>query len=329
MTKLNELKVFLKQNNHKILFNTESDNDSFYIVDLIKLKKDYKKFENTFSKYKTKIAYSYKTNYLKPLITELDTNGAYSEVVSPFEVEIAETYGIKKSKLIYNGPVKDKQSINAVLEGGLVNADSFDDLDLIIKSVKDTDLNYSPSIGVRLSFNEENLKSRFGIEFNDTNIKKVFNKLSEIKIDAPTCLHIHFPERDLNSFKNRVFKICKTFSELKEDFPIRNCCIDIGGGLPSEIPNEIAKSLNIKPFPKLDNYGKILEEQREKFNLTKNTFFIEPGTALVSNSLFLVGNIFSINKKKVILILILILQETYLGDKAKCRVPTRNNRTSK
>ena len=126
-----------------------------------------------------------------------------------------------------------------------------------------------------MSFNEENLKSRFGIEFNDTNIKRYLINYQKLKLMHPPVCTFIFPERDLNSFKNRVFKICKTFSELKEDFPIRNCCIDIGGGLPSEIPNEIAKSLNIKPFPKLDNYGKILEEQREKFNLTKNTFFIE------------------------------------------------------
>ena len=84
------------------------------------------------------IAYSYKTNNLPPLIDYLAKLGCLSEVVSPFEVEIALRLGIPPSQIIYNGPLKDKKSINKVLRGnGLINADSIEDLNLIINQIKE------------------------------------------------------------------------------------------------------------------------------------------------------------------------------------------------
>ena len=60
-------------------------------------------------------AYSYKTNYLKPIIKFLNSQKVLSEVVSPFEVDITKNYGIPPGRIIYNGPIKNLTKYNKIL----------------------------------------------------------------------------------------------------------------------------------------------------------------------------------------------------------------------
>ena len=86
-------------------------NDGFYVIDLEILSNELKLFSKAFESIKPIISYSYKTNYLKPIVNYLDRCNVRSEVVSPFEVEITKKYLIDPSLIIYNGPLKDKESI--------------------------------------------------------------------------------------------------------------------------------------------------------------------------------------------------------------------------
>ena len=203
--------------------------DSFYILDLPKLEKDFNFFKNAFSEIKTEIAYSYKTNNLPPLIDYLAKSGCLSEVVSPFEVEIALRLGIPAAKIIYNGPLKDKNSINKVLLGnGLINADSIEDLKLITKQFSEIKSTKNPNIGVRLSFDNQKLISRFGIEYNKKNFSEIINILNSVGLEFPSCIHIHYPQRDLNSYKYRL-NILRNFIEEYKDLISKSLCkIDVG-----------------------------------------------------------------------------------------------------
>ena len=154
--------------------------DSYYIVDLPLLRNNYSSFLNSFSNSKFAIAYSYKTNYLYPLVTTLDSLGAYSELVSPFEVSVSQQYGICPSKIVYNGPLKDYNSIHYVLSGGgLVNADSTHDLSLIESVCRVLPSSIKPRIGIRLSLPEPSITSRFGIECSPKNLLLFLNILAQ------------------------------------------------------------------------------------------------------------------------------------------------------
>ncbi|RPI77973.1 MAG: diaminopimelate decarboxylase, partial [Desulfobacteraceae bacterium] len=52
------------------------------------------------------IAYSYKTNYLSTVCAILHREGAWAEVVSGFEYEIARQLGMPGPKIVFNGPYK-------------------------------------------------------------------------------------------------------------------------------------------------------------------------------------------------------------------------------
>ena len=90
----------------------------------------------------------------------------------------------------------------------------------------------------------------------------------------------------------------KFICEIRELINNDKTIIDIGGGLPSNMPREVQESLGISNLP-LSDYGKLLNEVREKYNLTNVKFAIEPGTCLAANALHLVGNIYAINDSDI------------------------------
>ncbi len=269
----------------------------FYIFDETILKSDLYKLKQAFGKYKTLIGYSYKTNYMAPLVKYLDNNGVFAELVSSFEVEIARKYGISASKVILNGPIKSYESVFKILDsGGLVNADSFDDLDLIKRVIKKLPKNKNIRVGVRIRFDYSDFDSRFGILINQDAINLLSNFLKDIHLKFFSCIHIHYPKRSINFFENKIKLFCEFISSNSHLTDIDNTILDIGGGLPSNMPKEVLKSIGLKNNYNLEKYGIILNNFREKFKLTNYKFLIEPGTCLAANCLYLVGNIHSINK---------------------------------
>lgn len=60
---------------------------------------------------KVKIGYSYKTNYVPSICRAAHQKGCWAEVVSEMEVEMALANLSNRSEIIYNGPVKSRESI--------------------------------------------------------------------------------------------------------------------------------------------------------------------------------------------------------------------------
>ena len=125
--------------------------DSYYVLDLPLLKSEVDSFKKGFSNINLTPSYSYKTNYFKPLLQNLsNVHGFYSEIVSPFELDIAIASNIDPSSIIYNGPVKCRESIQFILNsGGLVNADSLSDLQTILSSPNNSISKFR--VGLRLA----------------------------------------------------------------------------------------------------------------------------------------------------------------------------------
>ena len=70
-------------------------------------------------------SFSVKTNSLPWLLKHLKDNDFYAEVVSAEEYEISKRLGYTSDHVIYNGPIKDRESFEEVLlGGGIVNLDS-------------------------------------------------------------------------------------------------------------------------------------------------------------------------------------------------------------
>lgn len=102
------------------LLNNQFGN-GFYLLDSDVFLANYRELKKTFEGFYSNfnIAYSYKTNYIPKLGKIVNTEGGFAEVVSDMELEIAKLAGVKTNKIIWNGPIKNEESLEVfLLDGG-------------------------------------------------------------------------------------------------------------------------------------------------------------------------------------------------------------------
>jgi len=271
--------------------------DSFYLLDVNKLRKNFKDFLNAFKKIypNVKIAYSYKTNYTPFICKEINKLGGFAEVVSEMEYDLAVKIGVKPQNIIVNGPFKPKKALEKFLiSGSLVNIDSYREFKYILE-LAERYKNKTLRIGFRVNFEINNLKnSRFGMDVKSKDFMKAFDELNKKENISVECIHCHFPNRDLKSFKDRVEKLFHIVDYLFQYNPPKY--IDIGGGFAGKMSEELEKQFSFK-IPKYEDYALVIASKfKEKFKTLdiKPTLILEPGTAIVADTMKFVCRIFSI-----------------------------------
>ncbi|HEY7332821.1 MAG TPA: diaminopimelate decarboxylase [Candidatus Limnocylindria bacterium] len=95
------------------------------------------------------IAYAVKANADPQLLRRLVADGAGCEVVTAVELALARRAGCRGERMVMNGVGKREEEIHLALEAGaLVNAESLDELDAILRIAAGHD---APRIGLRLN----------------------------------------------------------------------------------------------------------------------------------------------------------------------------------
>src|SRR3989338_10591347 len=128
------------------------------------LEKNFNELKSLCDKYLNNyvVAYSLKTNSYHELIKTLNSLGSHFEAASLDEINLVKN--IKRLNIL-NGPAKTEEELKVALNNkSLINADSFSELDKIIKIIEGKKL----EIGIRISLKE----SKFG--FDETQLKEVF-----------------------------------------------------------------------------------------------------------------------------------------------------------
>ncbi|WP_240035158.1 diaminopimelate decarboxylase [Neobacillus notoginsengisoli] len=276
---------------------------SFFLLDVNKLRENYKKIEHAFkSRYENFIiGYSYKTNYLPYLCKELSKLGAYAEVVSRLEYDLAIKIGEDPRRIIFNGPIKSREDIQYALNNeSIVNIESFYEADF----VKEYALEHPKKqikIGIRVNFDiSDNGISphqagydigRFGICVENGDFQNLVMQLKELKNIKITGLHGHFStsERKAETYRIITEKLCRI---AKESILDGLEYIDIGGGIYGELPKSFQTVA-----PTFDEYAQpICEVMNKEFNDFKNkpTLILEPGLAMVANVLIFIAKVIDI-----------------------------------
>ena len=129
-----------------------------YILDIDRFEENLANIKNSFEQYWNQrliLGFSFKTNHMKELIQCAKKNGMYAETVSDDEYNLALELGYSPEKIIYNGPQKsEKQLIEALKNGSIVNLDNLDEISIIEKMKEELDTD-SLKVGMRVNFNLE------------------------------------------------------------------------------------------------------------------------------------------------------------------------------
>lgn len=272
--------------------------DSFYLLDSQRFERNYDEFLKAFRDIypKTFIAYSYKTNYTPKLCALIDRKGGYAEVVSEMEFDLAAKLGVPIQKIIFNGPYKSKKAIKkCLLGGGIVNLDSFYEIDIVEKIARDNP-EINMSIGIRCNFDVgSSMPSRFGFDIDGKDFYRTFGRLKNIDNVVIKGLHCHFPNRDLESFIVRVDKMLRLSEKL---FSLPPEFIDIGGGFCGKMSEFLKKQFKYR-VPNYQEYAEAIGTKFREFykhldDSEKPKLLLEPGTALVADTMKFVVKVIDI-----------------------------------
>lgn len=230
-----------------------------------------------------KIGYSFKTNSLPWLVSFLKAKGVMAEVVSDDEYALAKKLGFEDWEVVYNGPVKKRDSFERVLlAGGIVNMDGRRELDWL----EELAAGYPErrfQVGIRVNFDLEKLcpgettmgeaGGRFGFGYENGIFAKVVERVRKIPNVDIAGLHLH------SSSKSRSVKIFESIAEmacrLKREFGFELSYVDMGGGYCG----------GLKGRPEYPDYfpavSRILQTE---FSPEKTCLIVEPGISLLSSS---------------------------------------------
>lgn len=225
------------------------------------------------------IGYSVKTNSTPYCMKLAGEFGAFAEVVSHDEYELARLCGFNHKNIIYNGPMKSKETfVDAIEKGSIVNIETKREIEWLTELPKDK----LYKIGLRLNINISHISpedadgnddnSRFGFSDNSNEFKHAIKRISDMQHIQLSGLHIHRTahSRSIRFYRNSIDYACRIIKKynLKLDY------IDIGGGYFGIFPNK----------PTYQQYSDAFYEILDNYGLTNLCIIVEPGNALVASS---------------------------------------------
>lgn len=249
-----------------------------FILDETKLKEGIKGFKSALDTYfsSTIIGYSVKTNPLPYCLKLARQYGCFAEVVSYHEYNLALKCGFEKDHIIYNGPMKSKETfLDAIVNGAIVNVEAFRELEWL--SDLPSDKVYP--IGIRLNIdisqispedeNHENDNSRFGFSAESRDFEKAISIISQIKQVRLAGIHTHRTSktRSLDFYKNAIIYT----QQVIEKYKLNLDYWDLGGGYYGIMPNK----------PTYLQYAQAFADALKEDNKAL-TIIVEPGNALTA-----------------------------------------------
>ena len=222
------------------------------------------------------VGYSFKTNSLPWVLSFMKAHGCYAEVVSEDEYELAEYMGFRH--IIYNGPVKGKESfLRACKAGHIVNLDAEREIEWLKEAA---DSEETINVGLRVNFDLESMcpgeasggeeGGRFGFNYENGSLRRVVGELEKLPGIRFAGLHLHCSSktRSLNIYR----AIAETACRICDEYKLEPDYVDVGGGYFGGLPDK----------PQYDDYLNVMSEiLRKSFDPKRTCLIVEPGTSLI------------------------------------------------
>lgn len=268
--------------------------DAFYILDSTQFKKNFIELKEAFcSIYPNfNIAYSYKTNYTPKLCNIVKELGGYAEVVSEMELELALRIGNEPSRIIWNGPIKNRKVMTEFLRsGGTVNIDSLEEAKFIREIALEEDVVLN--VGIRCNYDVgDDVVSRFGLDVDSDGFQKVLDIVTKTQNIHFKNYHCHFAKRQIDFWPARA----KGMIAILDKYGVIPDRIDIGGGLYGKMPESLKEQFS-NVIPSYQDYATAVATLFADYFAAKKKkpeLLIEPGSAVVGDCMKFAGTVKSI-----------------------------------
>lgn len=237
------------------------------------------------------IGYSVKTNSLPYALRKAKLLGCKAEVVSHDEYKLARQVGFDVDEIIYNGPMKSKETfLEAVKGGATVNIET--KRELVWLSYLPKNGNYN--VGLRLNINISKVSpedadgdddnSRFGFSIESDEFADAVSYLTSLPNVRLTGLHTH---RTSHLRSPRFYeKSIRYALSVINAYDIDIDYLDIGGGFFGIFPNK----------PTFDDYVRAFYIPLKEAGLSKIKLIVEPGNALTASSFSFLSEVIDVKR---------------------------------
>jgi diaminopimelate decarboxylase len=253
-----------------------------FVIDVPMLEKFTDRFLNAMHTHwpNSLLGYSFKTNSLPWVVAFMRDRGAWAEVVSNAEYELALALGYTPDRIVFNGPYKSRERLRSALLGGsIINIDSKRDISWTIELAREMP-EREFGVGLRVNWDLETRcpgestfgeqKSRFGFSPENGELDQAISELKAAGVRVAG-LHVHRNSRtqSLNVYRAAATVAAEIISSRGLDLD----WIDIGGGFFGSEDGS----------PTFDDYMQVIKEVLEPVvDIDRTCLITEPGGALVA-----------------------------------------------
>lgn len=235
------------------------------------------------------IGYSVKTNSLPYALRLAGKLGCMAEVVSHDEYQLARLCGFSPGRIIYNGPMKSKETfIEAVTNGGVVNIETKREL-LWLAELPENNVY---DVGLRLNINishvspedadGDNDNSRFGFSDESAEFSEAVEYIRSLPKLRLAGLHIH---RTAHSRSPRFYERSVAYAaDVIKKYDLRLDYLDVGGGYFGVFPNK----------PTFRDYVEAIYRPLNEAGLAEMKIIVEPGNALTASSFCFISEVIDV-----------------------------------
>ena len=269
-----------------------------FVLSVPALRERYRDLERAFkTRYpKFQITYSYKTNYLKAVCSVLHQEGAWAEVVSGFEYDIARDLGVPGNQIVFNGPYKTEAELTrAFQEGAMVNIDNYDEMQVAEDIAGELGKTLEVGLRINMDLNDPpwykfgfNLES--GQAFEAVKRAESGGKLKVVGLHIHTGTYVD----DVTIYSRAAQGLVNFYTYIKDELGVKLKYWDLGGGYASHNTLHTAYLPADQTCPTFDQYAEAICPVLSQGPFSAQEapkLFIEPGRAIVDEPFYLITSV--------------------------------------
>jgi diaminopimelate decarboxylase len=246
---------------------------------------------------RVRLAWSYKTNYLDAICRTFHREGAFAEVVSPFEYDKAIHNGVDPDKIHWNGPYKPESALaQAIANQSIIHIDNLDEFARIERVVGR--IGARPRLAVRVNMVIEGMVpwSRFGLNLESGQARDLALRIARDPSMDLVGLHCHIGTfiLDPHAYGKAAANLASLANELYAERGHKLRFIDVGGGFASRNTLREGYLTGEQVTPPFSRYADAIVEGLSGLAYPPSelpTLVLETGRALVDDAGYLVATV--------------------------------------
>lgn len=237
------------------------------------------------------LGYSVKTNSLPYALTQARSLGCMAEVVSHDEYRLAQLCGFSAKRIIYNGPMKSKETfMEAVADGAIVNLEAKRELQWLAEIPEGKAHNVGLRLNINISHvspedaNGDDDNSRFGFSDESGEFAEAVGYIASSPALRLAGLHIH---RTAHSRSPRFYERSVDYAaSVIKKYDLQLDYLDVGGGYFGIFPDK----------PTFADYAEAIYRPLKKAGLERLRIIVEPGNALTASCVKFLAEVIDVKR---------------------------------